>query len=89
MLLGSADRARAQQSPPASSLPKPPIKKDEPDDKVEVDKMDDAEAKDQSTVNDDLELSDDEMDKDSGSSSSSSNEAGCLSLKLGDLFISM
>merc|ERR1712117_53435 len=43
---GSADRARAQQSPPASSLPKPPIKKDEPDD----------------------------MDKDSGSSSS--NEAG-------------
>merc|ERR1719270_2574299 len=71
---GSADRARAQQSPSASSLPKPPIKKDEPDDKVEVDKMDDAEAKDQSTVNDDLELSDDEMDKDSGSSSS--NEAG-------------
>ena len=49
--------------------------------------MDDEESKDQSTVNDDLELSDDEMDKDSGSSSS--NEAGCLSLKLGDIFISM
>ena len=36
--------------------------------------MDDAESKDQSTVNDDLELSDDEMDKDSGSSCSSNLE---------------
>ena len=86
MSSGSADRARAQQSP-ASSPPKPPIKKYEPDDRAENDKMDEAESKDQSTVNEDLELSDDEMDKDSGSSSS--NEAGCLSLKLEDVFISM
>ena len=42
--------------------------------------MDDAQnvnTKDQSSVNDDLELSDDEMDRDSGSSNSS-NEAGCV-----------
>ena len=45
--------------------------------------MDDAQnvnTKDQSSVNDDLELSDDEMDRDSGSSNSSnsSNEVGCV-----------
>ena len=82
MFPGSAEKTRTQKSSPTSSLPNQHSKESEADDKEEEKKTDDApnvNTKDQSSVNDDLELSDDEMDKDSGSSNSS-NEAGCVLL---------
>ena len=68
-----------QLPPPTSSLPKPTMGKDEVEDGEEGDKKaidkDAPKTNDPSSINDDLELSDDEMDKDSGSSNDG-NETG-------------